>query len=450
MPQTTTLCPRCRQPVAVDVEQLFDMNVDPKAKQKLLSGNFNVIRCPSCGYEGVLSTPMVYHDPEKELLLTYFPPNLGLPVNEQERLIGPLITQVTSHLAPEKRKAYLLRPQTMLTMDTMIERILEADGITKEMLQSQQQKLNLLQRLLSMTQPEDRQTIIEQEKELVDQEFFGILSRLIEATLAQGDQQTARQLSTLQQELLALTPYGKELQEQASEAEAAIQSLQEASKNGLTREKLIDLLVEAPSDIRLSTLVSVARSGMDYNFFQLFTERIEATQGEEKKRLESVRDKVLEMTREIDEAVRAQVEESQALLGEILQAPNIEEAVEQNLQQINEIFVQLVQSEHQVAREQGDLEKLGKLQEVIATLQKYSAPPPEVALIEKLINAAEDAERRKILEENAEMVTPDFLSMLSSLAAQGESEGQSPEVTRQLKEISRLALRFSMQENLKK
>jgi hypothetical protein len=110
MPQTRTSCPRCRQPVLVDVTQLFDVNVDPKAKQLLLSGGYNLIRCQSCGYEGNLSTPIVYHDPDKELLLTFFPPELGLPLNEQERLIGPLITQVTHKLPNEKRKAYLFRP----------------------------------------------------------------------------------------------------------------------------------------------------------------------------------------------------------------------------------------------------------------------------------------------------------------------------------------------------
>ncbi len=450
MPQTTTLCPRCRQPVVADVEQLFDMNADPKAKQKLLSGNFNVIRCPNCGYEGSLSTPIVYHDPEKELLLTYFPPSLGLPMNEQERLVGPMITQVTNRLPPEKRKAYLLRPQTMLTMDTMVERILGAEGITKDMLQAQQRKLSLLQRLLSTAQPEDRLKIIEQEKDLIDQEFFALLSRVIEATLQQGDQQMAQVLSSLQQELLANTEYGQELQEQAKEAEAAIQSLQEASKNGLTREKLLDLLVNAENDTRLGTLVSVARSGMDYNFFQLLSEKVNAAQGEEKQRLEALRDKVLEMTREIDEAVQEQVKETQALLDEILKSPNIEEAVEQHLEQINELFVQMVQSEHQTASQQGNLEKLGKLQEIINTLQKYSAPPPEIELIEELINAGTDEARRKIMDEHAEEITPEFLSMLSSLASQGESEGQSPEVTKQLKDLSRLALRFSMQANMKK
>jgi hypothetical protein len=41
-------------------------------------------RCAACGYDGLVSTPIVYHDPEKELLLTFFPPELGLPVNDRK------------------------------------------------------------------------------------------------------------------------------------------------------------------------------------------------------------------------------------------------------------------------------------------------------------------------------------------------------------------------------
>src|SRR4030066_978607 len=122
MPKTRINCPNSRQPIIADIEQLFDVGQDPTAKQKFLAGMFNVAQCQSCGYQGLLATPIVYHDPAKELLLTYFPAELNLPVNEQEKMIGPLITQVTNGLPQEKRKAYLFRPQTMLTLQSMIEK----------------------------------------------------------------------------------------------------------------------------------------------------------------------------------------------------------------------------------------------------------------------------------------------------------------------------------------
>ena len=144
MPKTQISCPRCRTPITADIQQLFDMNTDPQAKQKLLSGSANVIHCPACGYEGLYPTPIVYHDPDKELLLTSFPPELGLPVNEQERMIGPQINKIVNDLPSEKRKAYLFQAKSMLTFQTLMETILSADGVTKEMLDQQQQKLQLI------------------------------------------------------------------------------------------------------------------------------------------------------------------------------------------------------------------------------------------------------------------------------------------------------------------
>jgi uncharacterized protein YihD (DUF1040 family) len=449
MPQSTTTCPRCRQPVRVEIEQLFDMNDDPRAKQKLLSGAFNRINCPSCGYEGTLSTPIVYHDPNKELLLTYFPPTLGLPVNEQERLIGPLITQAANKLPPEKRKAYLLRPQTMFTMDTMVERILEADGVTKDMLQAQQQRLTLLQRLLTMP-PENRAEVVRQEDALIDQDFFALLSRVIEGIVSQGDQQAAQQISSLQQDLLQNSTYGQQLQGQAKEAEEAIRALQEAGKNGLTREILLDLMTESPTDVRLHTLVNVARQGMDYNFFEILSKRIEAAEGEQKQALEELRDRLLTMTQEIDQAMQEQVSATQKMLNEILSSDNIEEVIAQNLENINELFVQIVQAEMQQAQEQGNQDRLSRLQQVIGALQKYSAPPPEIALIEDLLEVEDETGREKLLEEHAEEITPEFMQMLANLAYQSNSQEQAPEMTQQLADLHRQVLRFSMKANMRK
>ena len=206
MPKIQTSCPRCKSPLIAEIEQLFDLFQDANAKQRLLSGQTNVIQCPSCGYNGMLATPIVYHDPDKELLLTFVPPEMGLPVNEQERLIGPMINQVVNRLPAEKRKGYLLRPQMMLTFQTLIERILEGDGINKEMIESQQKRLALLQRLLTIPQAEDRIQVMKQEEALIDQTFFAMLSRLLETTIAQNDERGTRVLGAIQQELLEIPP----------------------------------------------------------------------------------------------------------------------------------------------------------------------------------------------------------------------------------------------------
>ena len=146
MPRTQVNCPNCRQPVVAEIDQLFDLNKDPTAKQRLLSGAVNIVDCQVCGYRGGLATPIVYHDPDKQLLLTFVPPELNMPRDDQERAIGALINQVMSELPQEKRLGYLLSPKTTLTMQGLLESILEADGITREMLDEQQKRISLIQR----------------------------------------------------------------------------------------------------------------------------------------------------------------------------------------------------------------------------------------------------------------------------------------------------------------
>ena len=449
MARTTTKCPRCRQPVAADVEQLFDLNADPKAKQRFLSGNFNLVHCQNCGYEGSLATPLVYHDADKELLLTYFPPELGMPVNEQEKMVGPMINQVLNRLPPEKRKAYLLRPQTMLTQQQMIERVLESDGITKDMLQAQQQRLNLLQRLFS-TAPEGRAEIIAQEEGLIDESFFSMLSRLIEASMAQGDQQSGRALAELQKELLSNTKVGQTLAAQAAEAEEAVKELQEASKKGLTRESLLDMIVNASSEIRLTTLVSMARSGLDYNFFQILSERIDAAEGDEKEKLTELREKLLEMVQEIDQAMQKQTAQARQVLESLLKAKDIPAAIQENSDLISEVFIDALRSELQAATQKNDTDRLNKLQQVVETIQKMSMPQADIALVQELIGATSDEDRQKILEEHADQVTPELLQMMSGLATQTEGQDQSAEMQKSFQDAYMAALRFSMEANLKK
>jgi hypothetical protein len=450
MPKTQTSCPRCKQPVVVDLEQLFDVGVDPKAKQRLLSGQSNLIQCQSCGYVGNLSTPLVYHDPSKELLLTYFPPELGLPVNEQERLIGPLITKAVNSLPNEKRKAYILRPRTMFTQQTMIETILEGDGITKEMLDAQQKRLALLQRLMSASTPEARLEMIQQESALIDESFFSILSRLGEASMAQGDQQVARALAGIQQDVLNHTEIGQSLKAQAQESEDAVKELQEASQKGLTREMLLDMLAASKSETRLATLVSMARSGIDAQFFQLLASRIDQAEGDQKQSLIDLRDKLTALNAEIDKAVQAQYATARKLVDQIAASPDVRKATEENLEQISEMFIEVLDTEIKLARQKGDLARSGKLQSMMSVIQEASAPPPEIEFINQLVEAENDEARSKILAENADMVTSEMLGLMNNLMAQMEQQNQPEEVKTQVEKAYRAALRFSMQANLKK
>ncbi len=449
MARTQISCPNCKSPIMADIQQIFDVAQDPGAKSKLLSGVSNFVQCQVCGYQGALATPIVYHDPEKELLLTFVPAEIGLPHNEQERLLGSLINQVVNHLPAEKRKAYLFTPQAHLTMQSLIERVLQADGITKEMIKAQQEKLDFLQRLSTTKDEDARQKLVEENEGLVDVDLFNILTRLLGTAAATGDQESVRQLEEINDLLVEHTELGRKIQQQSKEIQAAVESLQEAGHE-LTREMLVDLVIQAPNETRLGALVSLARPGMDYTFFQILSQRVDAASGEEKERLSSLREKLLELTEQIDAQVKLRASQAHQLLDQILQAEDITKAFEQNAPLIDEFFVQAVQESLEAVRKSGDLEKSAKLNQLDELIRQASAQPPEIEFLEELLEANDETARQALIEKNQEKITPEFLQILSGLINQIVDSGQEPELVEKIKSVNRQVLRFSMQLNLQR
>jgi len=448
MARTQTSCPACHQPVVVDIQQVFDMGEDPLAKQKILSNASNFVHCPSCGYQGKLAVPIIYHDPEKELLFTFFPPDLNTQVNEQEKQIGPLINRILNDLPQEKRKAYLLQPQKMFTFQTMIEKILEADGITKEMLEDQQKRINLLDKLIK-TPDEDRLAIFEQEKEIIDINFFSILSRIVESAMEQGDEKSQKPLLDLQQQLFKNTQVGQELFTQVKETEAAIKSLQEASKNGLTRENLLEILESAPSETQLSITASLARSGLDYGFFQQLSEKIDATQEEdEKKKLTRLREKLLKITEKIDKQLQEQMTNAKQLLEKIISVEKIEEEMEKNFNSVNDFFIQVMQAELSAARKNANLDRIQKLERIMIVIEKASTPTEEVKLFENLLEFKDKDDLDRLISENSTKINQDFLDLTNNIVNQVQKQNDQPELLEKVNTVYKAILRHSMRKQM--
>jgi hypothetical protein len=441
--------------ITANVEQLFDITQDPGAKQRLLGGVSNTANCQFCGYHGRLATPIVYHDADKELLLTFFPPELNMPLDQQEKTLGPLIKQVMERLPPEKRKAYLLKPQANLTYESMLETILGKDGITPEMIKGQQERLMLIERLLQASGPDVRSEIIKQNEKLIDEQFFALFSRLLPRTANAEQEMIVRQFAELQKQLLEETEFGRGLQESVGEMEAASKSLQEAGQ-GLTREKLLDLVIESPNDARIRAYVSMARGGMDYSFFQTLSERLDAAQGDEKKKLEELREKLLDYVNEVDRQLEERFKEAQSFVEQLLEQEDVAKATRENIQSFTQETVDIVSQMLRQASEKNDYARMGKLQKMVEVLQEASAPPPEVAFIEQLLEAPDDAALEKMLAENGEMVNEDLMNTLGGLMAQLEAQGGQPgqggeqarELTEKLDAVYKMALKFSMKKKM--
>jgi hypothetical protein len=289
---------------------------------------------------------------------------------------------------------------------------------------------------------------------LFDAEFFSIFSRLVENASASGQKQTIDQMSAVQAQLFAETEYGRKVASQAAEIQEAVKTLQAAGK-GLDREKLLDIMIEAPNEDRLNALAGMTRPGLDYQFFQLLTGRIETKAGDERKKLETLRASLLEITRRLDLRTEQEFKRAGALLTTLLAAPDIGKATAEHIEEISEVFVQLLNSSLQEADKKKDTAQLEKLQQIVTVLQQASAPPPEIALIEELLAAPDDAALNKLLAEHAAELTPEFSSMLASVLTRSEEQaGTKPgsddaEMLRRLDKIYKAVLKLSMQKNMK-
>ena len=420
-----------------DVQQIFDVGVDPMDKERLLRGAANIAVCPSCGYQSQIALPIVYHDPEKELLLTYFPPELNMPLPEQQKVLGPMITKVVNSLPPEKKKGYLFQPRTMLTYDTLFETILEADGITKEMLNEQKYKGELIRRLLQ-TAPDSLAEVIRQEESHIDQSFFLMLNNTMDAAVQMRDKDSYEKLRALQDVLFKETAYGRELKVKADFTQKAITDLQELGDK-LNRDTLLELVLNSPDDVYLQTLTGLARNGMDYEFFTKLSSRINSAEGEEKEKFTKIRTQLLDLTQRIDKALAEEKEARRKLLEEILKQDDMESAVYQAVRAIDQSFTDVVNEELAAARKAGDFMRSGKLQQLLDLIKKLYTAPEEIHMLETMLGAETEEALEALIEETPEMGSEEMKNLVAGLIEEGKAQNSlTPEVTEKLQMIQKV------------
>jgi hypothetical protein len=438
-------CPNCGAPIQARIRQLVDVGQDPSLKSRLLSGTLNRVRCNVCGFDGTIATPLVYHDPEHELLLTFVPVEISMKKDEQEKLIGQLINRVMDQLPPEARKAYLLQPQSVLTMQGLIDRVLEEEGISKEEIEAQQAKMRLFEELLRVPEDGVAQFVKEHDEEL-DAAFFQLVSLTLQAT---RDERAQEAMAGRLQTLLEESSFGKRLQAQENELQAATESLRAISEQNLTRDTLLDLFVEAPNEDRVTALTNLARPALDYEFFEILSNRIEKASGAEKEHLEKLRSQVLEITEEIDNVQKARAAQSASLLKAIIEAENPEEAVQQALPLIDELFLGTLEANLRAARERGDEEISKRLEQIHKIIEDHlkASMPPGLQLAQDVLSLPTEEERMNLLEARQSEIDDNLLSTLMSSIQRLESSNHQ-EGAEEMRKLYKKALKLKMKSSM--
>jgi hypothetical protein len=416
--RVTLSCPACSTPISAEVWRVVDVGQQPDLKSRLLRGQLNIVTCPSCAHRTAVATPLVYHDPEKELFLMLMPSQLGLSGEEQEKTIGQLTNLVINSLEAEQRKGYLFQPRTFFSLESLRSEILRAEGITEEMLEDQRQKGQLIQNLLEGLEDETSlKKLVEDNREHLDYEFFLFLSASIDQAREDGEQQLAEQLATLRNRLQQLVA--------PSQVPPS-----EALEGAITVEQLIQTLFSHRDDEDFKTLVAAARPVLDYQFYQALTGQIEAadSQGDSEKarQLTNLRTRLLDLTDQLDKEAREALERAAALLRQIVESENMEAAAEENVERMDAAFLTTLEANIIAAEESGQeetQEKLKKLKEHVVSLLEARLPP-EMRLLNQLLSMPDLDSRRALLREQAELITDDFRKLLELIVEDLRTQGQ--------------------------
>jgi len=430
-PQPVQLtCPVCSNNFRANVYTIVDVTQQPELKQALLSGQLNMAVCPNCRSGTMIAAPMIYHDAENQLFLVYFPQELNARPEEQERFIGDATNALMRSQLTEQPRGYLLNPRRFISLGSLVDTVLEAEGIPREALEQQRQRIDLISQLASALEDEAQFVqLVEQQKDALNYEFFATLSAFIDAGMQEGRADSTQILTLLRDKLVEVTGFSDipgESDVDEGELNAAIERL------------------ATVDDDALEQAVAELRHAIDYSFFQAWTERIEqleqAGQNDEAARLTARRRQILQIVEEIDKEAQALLEGGVAVLREIMAAPDMEAALRSSVDKLDEAFMFVLATNMAAAERAGQAETVAHLQEIerLATEIVQESLSPEDRFINELMLAETPQESTKLLRQRAAQVTPDFVKRLNELAEEQEQRG-AKEVAETLRRLAREA-----------
>lgn len=411
-------CPSCGRPFVAAVDTVIDPALDPQAKGRLLNGQLNTVRCPNCGNGVTVASPVLYHDASKELLIAYIPMELNLTKDQQEKSIGDMMRELK--LSQQAMKGYVFQPRRALTMQNLIEQVLQADGVTPEMMDEQKNRVRLIEQLMQ-TPPEQLVSFIEQNDAKIDGQFLQTMMMMAQRILTEGRADVAEALMAMQQIIIENSSFGQQLIERDRVQEGIIAEISEqleSLRENATRGDFMNLALSyAEDDERLQALVGLARPAFDYTFFQELTVKIGEAPADARGALESVRDKLLELTAIIDQQTQAALRASADLLQQLLGAQDLDAAIAESMPLLDDTFMAVLGANIQDAERRGDLNASARLKLIYERVLEIlrGNMQPELRFINDLLSAETPQEAQALLEAEAGSYGQPLLDMMDAV-----------------------------------
>ncbi len=195
----------------------------------------------------------------------------------------------------------------------------------------------------------------------------------------------------------------------------------------------------------MRALAQAGLPALTYEFFAGLTDEIErqeaAGDAQAVEQLTSIRSELLQLQEQIQEQTRQVLGEAESTLEAILSAEDRMQALQANINKLDDAFMYVLSMEIARAEQEGDQERLEELEGVRDLLveQVESQTPPEIQFLNQLVRAASEEEMEQLIEENMDLVSPDLVAVVDALQDQAGTSGQSELVDRLL-QVKRVLL----------
>lgn len=423
-------CPGCGVSYTAAVFTIVDFGANPELKPMVLGGQINTAVCNACGAGGPLSVPLMVHDPEHEFLGVVIPGQARIDDMQLQKTIGDMSHALMGRLPSDQRRGYMLQPQQFFEWDSLMEKIWGFEGVTPEMLRRRREQSELIGSLIRLGNDEAAmQMVVERNKGLVDSSFFVLLSQVINALSAEGQSEQLDAILNLRKSLMETTEAGQELRALEERVQEALGKI----GPGTTRDELLSLLMDywlegESGEAIASAVLSAAAQLTDYQFLLGLADRLENSDDpEERSALIAIRERVVEIGEQRSQSQQMAAQQVQAVLQKVLQAQDTDAALQENADQIDEMFLAVLASNIQQAEQSKATFAAQRLrmiyQKAVAIVEERL--PPELRLLNRLLAAPDEGTLRRLLQQNRADLSQEFVDALKTLEQRFNGEGNT-------------------------
>jgi hypothetical protein len=406
---------------------MIDTTLDPEGKTLLLTGRLNSAICPHCNSTNVIATPLLYHDPIKEVLITYVPMELNLNKDQQEKAVGDLLNQ----LPKDNFKGYMFNPRRALTLQGLAEQVLESDGVTPEMMAQQKERVRIAQELADAT-PDQLPTLVQKYDEEIDMRFFQTLTMMAQRSMEAGQSDIANQIIIAQNQIAELSTYGQKLlQDQEERQEILEQVAQDIQQLGdkPTQTDFLQLAIQYVEDYdSLQALVGLVRPAFDYQFFQQLTEKIGQAPTSSRDSLNTLRENLLELTTAFDQQSALVAQNAASFIQTLVNHQEPEQLLLQNIHLLDDTFMAVLNANIHQADRRNDTQtstRLKQLYELVISILQDNMQP-ELRFVNELLAAENEEEASAMISEGAEQFGYMLIEVMDAVEEILAGQGNHP------------------------